>query len=206
MLHGRAAELADIHGLLADARGGRSSLLVVQGEAGSGKTALLEHVAADAKDFRVLRCTGVESEAELPFAALHLLLLDCLDRLDSLPGPQAAALRAAFGLEEAPGVDRFLAGLATLTLLSEVAADGPLLCLVDDAQWLDRASTDALLFAGRRLGAEGVVLLMSGRDDDPTDRFPRAARAAAARAQCVGGRRAARRAGRRPRRRTSVTG
>ena len=171
MLHGRAAELADIHGLLADARGGRSSLLLVQGEAGSGKTALLEHVAADARDFRVLRCAGVESEAELPFAALHLLLVDCLDRLDSLPGPQAAALRAAFGLEEAPGVDRFLAGLATLTLLSEVAADGPLLCLIDDAQWLDRASTDALLFAGRRLGAEGVVLLMSGRDDDPTTEF-----------------------------------
>jgi hypothetical protein len=171
VLHGRAAELADIHGLLADARGGRSSLLVVQGEAGSGKTALLEHVAADARDFRVLRCAGVESEAELPFAALHLLLRDCLDRIGSLPRPQAAALRAAFGLEEAPGVDRFLAGLATLTLLSEVAADGPLLCLIDDAQWLDRASTDALLFAGRRLGAEGVLLLMSGRDDDPTTEF-----------------------------------
>ncbi len=182
MLHGRAAELADIHGLLADARSGRSSLLVVQGEAGSGKTALLEHIAADAKDFRVLRCTGVESEAELPFAALHLLLLDCLDRLDALPAPQAAALRAAFGLADAPGVDRFLAGLATLTLLSEVAADGPLLCLVDDAQWLDRASADALLFAGRRLGAEGVVLLISGRDGDGR-RAPRAARAAAFRAQ-----------------------
>ena len=169
MLHGRAAELADIHGLLEDARAGRSSLLVVQGEAGSGKTALLEHVAADAKDFRVLRCTGVESEAELPFAALHLLLLDCLDRLDSLPDPQAAALRAAFGLAEAPGVDGFLAGLAILTLLSDVAADGPLLCLIDDAQWLDLASMAALLFAGRRLGAEGVVLLMSVRDDPVTD-------------------------------------
>ena len=144
---------------------------MVQGEAGSGKTALLEHAAADAEDFRVLRCTGVESEAELPFAALHLLLLDCLDRLDALPGPQAAALRAAFGLEDAPGVDRFLAGLATLTLLSEVAADGPLLCLVEDAQWLDRASTDALLFAGRRLGAEGVVVLMSGRGDDQAGYF-----------------------------------
>ena len=142
---------------------------MVQGEAGSGKTALLEHVAADAKDFRVLRCTGVESEAELPFAALHLLLLDCLDRLDSLPDPQAAALRAAFGLAEAPGVDGFLAGLAILTLLSDVAADGPLLCLIDDAQWLDLASMAALLFAGRRLGAEGVVLLMSVRDDPATD-------------------------------------
>ena len=141
-------------------------MLVLQGEAGSGKTALLEHIAADAKDFRVLRCAGVESEAELPFAALHLLLLDCLDRLDSLPAPQAAALRAAFGLTEAPGVDRFLAGLATLTLLSEVAGEGSLLCLIDDAQWLDRASWDALLFAGRRLGAEGVVLLLAVRDSD----------------------------------------
>ena len=171
MLHGRAAELADIHGLLADARAGRSAILVIAGEAGSGKTALLEHVAADAKDFRVLRCTGVESEAELPFAALHLLLLDCLDRLDSLPGPQAAALRAAFGLAEAPGVDRFLAGLATLTLLSEAAGDNPLLCLIDDAQWLDRASVDALLFAGRRMGEEGVVLLIAVREDDPAADF-----------------------------------
>ncbi len=198
MLHGRAAELADIHGLLADARGGRSSLLVVQGEAGSGKTALLEHVAADAEDFRVLRCTGVESEAELPFAALHLLLLDCLDHLDALPGPQAAALRAAFGLEDAPGVDRFLAGLATLTLLSEVATDGPLLCLVEDAQWLDRASTDALLFAGRRLGAEGVVVLMSGRGDDQAGDFRGLRVLQLAGLSDVGVRRAARRAGRRP--------
>ena len=169
MLHGRAAELGGIHGLLADARAGRSSALVIQGQAGSGKTALLEHVAADATDFRVLRCTGVESEAELPFAALHLLLLDCLDRLDALPAPQAGALRAAFGLAEAPGVDRFLAGLATLTLFSEVAGDGPLLGLIDDAQWLDRASWDALLFASRRLGAEGVVLLIAVRDDDAVD-------------------------------------
>ena len=199
MLHGRAAELADIHGLLANARVGHSALLVLAGEAGSGKTALLEHVATDAKDFRILRCTGVESEAELPFAALHLLLLDCLDRLDSLPAPQAAALRAAFGLEEAPGVDRFLAGLATLTLLSEAAGDRPLLCLVDDAQWLDRASLDALMFAGRRLGAEGVVLLLAVRDgDDPTDL--RGLRVVGLpKLSAVGGGRIARRAGRRPR-------
>jgi DNA-binding CsgD family transcriptional regulator len=111
----------------------------------------------------------VESEAELPFAALHFLLLDCLDRLDALPAPQAAALRAAFGLAEAPGVDRFLAGLATLTLLSEVAGDRPLLCLIDDAQWLDRASWDALVFAGRRLGAEGVAVLIGVRDDPGVD-------------------------------------
>ncbi len=172
VLHGRAAELDGIRRLLADARAGRSSILVIQGEAGSGKTALFEHIAADASDFRVLRCTGVESEAELPFAALHFLLLDCLDRLDDLPAPQAAGLRAAFGLADAPGVDRFLAGLATLTLLSEAADAGPLLCLIDDAQWLDRASRDALSFAGRRLGAEGVVVLLAARDDDVVADFP----------------------------------
>ncbi len=94
MLHGRAAELRDIRRLLADARAGRSSILVIQGEAGSGKTALLEHVANGARDFRVLRCTGAESEAELPFAGLHLRLLDCLD---ALPVPRATALRAAIG-------------------------------------------------------------------------------------------------------------
>ena len=118
MLHGRAAELGDIHELLANARVGHSSMLVLQGEAGRGKSALLEHDATDAKDFRILRCTGVESEAELPFAALHLLLLDCLDRLDSLPAPQAAALRAAFGLAEAPGVDGSWAGHADAAVRS----------------------------------------------------------------------------------------
>ncbi len=164
MLHGRAAEQADIERLLDDGRSGHSSILVIQGEAGSGKTALLDHVAANAKGFQVLRCAGVESEAELPFAALHVLLHGWLDRLDLLPGPQAAALGAAFGLAESLEADRFLAGLATLTLLSEVAADGPLLCMIDDAQWLDRASIDALLFAGRRLGAEGIVLLLAVRD------------------------------------------
>jgi len=169
VLHGRAEELAGVQGLLAEARAGNSSFLLIRGEAGSGKTPLLEHIAADAPDFRVLRCAGVESEAELPFAALHSLLLEYLDRLDVLPSPQAAALRAAFGLAEAPGVDRFLAGLATLTLLSEVAGHRPLLCLVDDAQWLDRASLDALLFAGRRLGAEGLVLLVAARDDLAVD-------------------------------------
>ena len=197
MLHGRAAELGDIHELLANARAGHSSMLVLQGEAGSGKSALLEHVATDAKDFRILRCTGVESEAELPFAALHLLLLDCLDRLDSLPAPQAAALRAAFGLAEAPGVDRFLTGLATLTLLSEVAGDGPLLCLVDDAQWVDRASLDALIFAGRRLGAEGVVLLLAVRDGDDVTDLRGLRVVGLSGLSSVGGRSPARRAGRR---------
>ncbi|MCX2929434.1 AAA family ATPase [Mycobacterium sp. CVI_P3] len=169
VLHGRADEVAVIHRLLTEARAGHSALLVVQGEAGSGKTALLDHIAADAADFTVLRCAGVESEANLPFAALHSLLHDFSDRLDILPSPQKAALHAAFGLADAPGVDRFLAGLATLTLLSEVASHRPLLCLIDDAQWLDRESLDALLFAGRRLGAEGLVLLVAARDDLAVD-------------------------------------
>ncbi|BBX36379.1 ATPase-like protein [Mycolicibacterium mageritense DSM 44476 = CIP 104973] len=165
MLHGRAAELGAIRACLAHARTGRSSVLLVVGEAGSGKTALLDRAVEDAGDFRILRCTGVESEAELPFAALHLLLHNDLDQIGKLPAPQAAAVRAAFGLAEAPGVDRLLAGLATLGLLSEIATDTPLLCLVDDAQWVDRASLDALLFAGRRFGAEGVVLLIASRED-----------------------------------------
>lgn len=169
MLHGRAAELADIRSMLADARAGHSSAQVIVGAAGSGKTALLDHVAADATGFHTMRCTGVESEAELPFAALHQLLHDRVEGLEALPAPQAAALRAAFGLAAAADRDRFLTGLATLSLLSEIAGDGPVLCLIDDVQWLDRASLDALLFAGRRLGAEGVVLLLAAREDPPLD-------------------------------------
>ncbi|HEV7712093.1 MAG TPA: ATP-binding protein, partial [Asanoa sp.] len=171
MLVGRAAELAEIDRLLAAARSGRSEALLLQGEAGSGKTTLLDRAAAAARalDLPVLRCAGVESEAELPFAGLHMLLRGTLDRLDTLPAPQVAALRAAFGLAEAPGVDRFLAGLATLTLLSEAA---PLVCLVDDLQWLDAASVEALRFTARRLDAEGVVLLLAARDDAPPTGLP----------------------------------
>ncbi|SDZ23331.1 regulatory protein, luxR family [Asanoa ishikariensis] len=165
MLVGRATELAELDRLLGGARAGRSAALLIQGEAGSGKTTLLDWAATAAPDLRVLRCTGVESEAELPFAGLHMLLRGAFDQVDALPEPQRAALRAAFGLAEAPGVDRFLAGLATLTLLSELATAAPLVCLVDDLQWLDRASADALLFAARRLDAEGVVLLFAARDD-----------------------------------------
>ncbi len=158
MLHGRSAETARIDELLAAARDGRSGALVIRGEAGVGKTALLDYAAA-AAGMRVLRGTGIESEAELPFAALQLLLRPGLGRLDLLPPPQAQALRGAFGLAGTPGADRFLIGLAALSLLSELAGDGALLCVVDDAHWLDRASADALLFAARRLESEGVVLL-----------------------------------------------
>jgi len=167
MLHGRSAETARIDELLAAARDGRSSVLVIRGEAGVGKTALLDYAAA-AAGMRVLRGTGIESEAELPFAALQLLLRPGLGLLDLLPPPQARALRGAFGLAgtpEASGADRFLIGLAALSLLSELAGVGALLCLIDDAHWLDRASADALLFAARRLESEGIVLLIVARED-----------------------------------------
>ena len=164
MLHGRSAETARIDELLAAARHGRSGALVIRGEAGVGKTALLDYAAATA-GMRVLRGTGIESEAELPFAALQLLLRPGLGRLDGLPPPQAQALRGAFGLAGTPAADRFLIGLAALSLLAELAGDASLLCVVDDAHWLDRASADALQFAGRRLGSEGVVLLASARED-----------------------------------------
>jgi DNA-binding CsgD family transcriptional regulator len=165
MLHGRSAEQERIDALLAAARAGRSGALVVWGEAGVGKTALLDYAAGAAGGMRVLRGTGIESEAELPFSALRLLLRPALGRLNDLPGPQAAALRGAFGLPAAPGADRFLIGLAALSALAELAGDGALLCLIDDAQWLDRASADALLFAARRLDAEGIVLLFATRED-----------------------------------------
>src|SRR6516162_2092804 len=163
MLHGRSAETARIDEVLAAAQAGRSGALVVRGEAGVGKTALLDYAAGTAAGMRLLRGTGIESEAELPFAALQLLLRPGLGRLDVLPPPQARALRGAFGLAEAPGTDRFLIGLAALSLLSELAGSGALLCLIDDAHWLDRASADALLFTARRLEAEGVLMMLAAR-------------------------------------------
>ena len=172
MLYGREDEQAAIGGLLAAAGSGRSGVLVLRGEPGIGKTALLDHAegAAVGAGFRVIRACGVEYEAELPFAGLNLLLGPVLDRLSGLPGPQRRSLERAFGLvDEAAGSgpsDRLLAGLAVLTLLSELADDQPLLCCVDDAQWLDRESAGALLLAARRLQAEGVVLLLAARDGE----------------------------------------
>lgn len=167
-LHGREAEQQVIDGLLADARAGRSGAVVVRGEAGIGKTALLGYAAGAADGMLVLRAAGVETEAELAFGGLHLLLRPVLDRIERLPGPQAAALRGALGLSERGNADRFLAGLAVLSLLSDLAEERPLLCLIDDAHWLDAASADALLFAARRLEAEGVVMLLAARDGPPS--------------------------------------
>ncbi|MFC9476120.1 AAA family ATPase [Nocardia sp. NPDC056952] len=168
MLHGRDAEQARIDDLLGGARAGRSGALVVRGEAGIGKTALLDYAAA--QGVATVRSAGIESEAELPFAALHLLVRPGMELVGQLPSRQRDALEAAFGLGEGEPADRMLIGLAVLTLLAEEAANGPLLCLIDDAHWLDRASAEALLFAARRLEAEGVVMLFATRSG-PQD-FP----------------------------------
>ncbi|MFC8100236.1 AAA family ATPase [Streptomyces sp. NPDC057363] len=164
MLHGRSDEISVIERLLADCRTtGRSGCLLITGDPGIGKTALLDHAASAADRPRVLRSTAIESEAHLPFAGLHLLLRPALDRTDALPAPQARALRGVFGLAPSEPGDRMLVGLAVLSLLAELAADGSLLCLVDDAHWLDRASAEALLFAARRLDAEGIALIIAAR-------------------------------------------
>jgi DNA-binding CsgD family transcriptional regulator len=162
-LYGRDAELAALSDLLDHARNGTSGTLVLRGDPGIGKTALVSQVIARADGFRVIRGAGIEEESELPFAGLHLLLRPALDRIDALPGVQAEALRGALGLAQAGPPDRFLVGLAVLSLLAELAAEQPLLCVADDAQWLDRASADALLFAARRLDSESIVLLLCAR-------------------------------------------
>jgi DNA-binding CsgD family transcriptional regulator len=163
-LYGRAHECAVLDRLIETAWAGRSGVLVLRGEAGVGKSALLDHAAA-AEGVTVLRASGVEAESELSYAALHQLLHPVLGGAAQLPGPQAAALRGAFGLDDGRP-DRFRVSLAVLSLLSEAAEERPLLCLVDDAQWLDRPSTDALLFCARRLEAEGIVLLFAVRDGE----------------------------------------
>src|SRR6266545_2587017 len=167
MLHGRDVQCAVIDRLLADAGNLRSGALVVRGEVGVGKSALLAY-AADraAATMRVLRGLGVESDSELAFAALHQIVRPVLDHVERLPVRQAAALKGAFGLADVHDTDRFLIAVGALSLLAEVAEERPLVCLVDDAQWLDRASADALTFAARRLEAEGIVLLFAARDDD----------------------------------------
>jgi DNA-binding CsgD family transcriptional regulator len=162
---GRSVERSRLNRLVADAKDGQSRSLVLRGEAGIGKTALLDYAASVAGGMRVLRVVGIESEAELPFAALQLLFARDLDRLDALPGAQAQALRAAFGTSATP-VERLLVGAATLTLLSELAGAGPLLCLLDDVQWFDQSSVDALLFAVRRLHTDPVATVFAVRDGE----------------------------------------
>ncbi|MBO2453000.1 AAA family ATPase [Actinomadura barringtoniae] len=169
MLYGRQAERAAVDEVIASARSGAGGALVLRGEAGIGKSALLDHAEADFDPARVLRATGAEPEAGLAFAALHQLLWPIIDRLDGLPEPQRDALQGALGLAAAqPGDARFLVAAGVVSLLSEAAADGGLLCLIDDFQWFDRASADAVLFAARRLRGEGVAMLIAMRDDAGT--------------------------------------
>ena len=163
-LLGRRSERETLDGMLEAVRAGGSGALVLHGEAGVGKTALLEYAIRAAADLRIVRAVGVESEMELAFAALHQLCAPMLDRLERLPDPQREALGTAFGLSEGSAPDRFLISLAALSLLSDVAEERPLLCVVDDAQWLDRASAQVLGFVARRLLAESVVMLFASRE------------------------------------------
>ena len=173
MLVGRRAELAALERLLARARDGDSGVLVVRGEAGIGKTALVEHLraAAVAAGFGVRDAAGVEAEAEFAFAGLHQLCAPLLERATELPAPQQAALGVAFGTRGGAAPDRFAVGLAVLSLLAEVAEDGPLLCVVDDAQWLDQVSAQVLAFVARRVAAERLALVFVLRDPIATASF-----------------------------------
>jgi DNA-binding CsgD family transcriptional regulator len=163
-LLGRSDECALLDRFIDDVRGGESRSLVLRGEAGIGKTALLTHLVESASGLTVARAVGVESEMELAFASLHQLCAPLLDRLERLPGPQREALEIVFGLAEGPAPDRFLVGLAVLSLLSDAAEQRPLLCVVDDAQWLDRTSALTLAFVARRLLAEPVGIVFAARE------------------------------------------
>ena len=173
-LVGRRAERESVERVLVRARTGRSGALVVRGEAGIGKTALLEQAreAAGSLGFRVESSVGVEAEAQFAFAGLHQLCSPLLGRLEELPDPQQTALGVAFGLRAGPAPDRFLVGLATLTLVAEVAEEAPLLCVVEDAQWLDEVSAQVLAFVARRVSAERVALLLGLRDAGDREAHP----------------------------------
>jgi predicted ATPase len=164
VLRGRDAECRQLEQLIAAVRGGRSHALVIRGESGVGKSALLDYLVAQASGCRVGRVVGVRAEEELAFAGLHRLCAPLLDRLGSIPVPQRDALSTAFGMRSGAAPDRFLLGLAVLSLLSEVAAERPLMCLIDDLQWLDQTSAQTLAFVARRLVAESVALVFAVRD------------------------------------------
>ena len=163
-LRGRSRERERLGRLLTGMRSGRSGVLVVRGEAGIGKTALLEQLVEQAAGSMVARATGVQADMELPFAGLQQLFGSMLGSLDRLPGPQREAVEVAFGLRSGPAPDRFEVGLAMLGLLAEVTEQEPLVCVVDDAQWLDQASARTLAFVARRLMAESVALVFAVRE------------------------------------------
>jgi DNA-binding CsgD family transcriptional regulator len=168
MLLGRDLERQTLEGLLEEARGGRSAVLALVGEAGIGKSTLLDWVASSADTALVLRARGIQSEAHVPFAGLFELLRPALDRLDAIPAPQAAALETALALRPGRTENRFAVGAATLSLLAAKADEGPLVVLVDDVHWLDGSSADALLFAVRRLLADPIAVVLSAREGEPS--------------------------------------
>jgi DNA-binding CsgD family transcriptional regulator len=163
-LLGRRSECALLDQLVASVRAGPSRALVLRGEAGVGKSTLLEYLVAHASGCSTARAVGVESEMELAYAGLHQLCAPFLDRVERLPDPQRDALGTAFGLRDGDAPDRFIVGLAVLSLLSDTAEERPVVCVVDDAQWLDAASAQALAFVARRLGAESVGLVFAARE------------------------------------------
>jgi len=162
-LLGRRDECGVLDQLVAGVRAGHSQVLVLRGEAGAGKTALLDYLLERATGCQVTRAAGAESEMDLPFAALHQLCAPFLDRLELLPGPQRDALSVAFGLRDGAEPNRFLAGLGLMSLLSEAAAERPLICVADAAQWLDEPSARALAFVARHLAGGPVAVLMAVR-------------------------------------------
>jgi DNA-binding CsgD family transcriptional regulator len=168
-LYGRQTERKELDQLVADVRAGQGRVLILRGEVGTGKSALLDYLASRASraGYRVARVAGVESEMELAFAGLHQLCAPMLSRAERLPTPQREALRTAFGLAAGPPPDRFCVGLAVLSLLAGTAGGQPLICLVDDEQWLDRASMQVLGFAARRMAADPVGLVFTARDPTP---------------------------------------
>jgi len=166
VLRGRHSEQAELDRLLQGVRANRSQVLVVRGEPGVGKSALLDYLADRASGCRVERATGVESEMELAFAGVHQLCMPMMDGLIRLPGPQRDAVGAAFGLTAGVTPDRFLVGLAVLGLVTDAAEERPLVCVVDDAQWLDRESAQVLAFVARRVMADAVGLVFAVREPD----------------------------------------
>ena len=162
-LVGRFEERKRLDEILVAVREGRSAALVVRGDAGIGKSALLGYASESASDLHVLRVAGVEAEARWPFAALHRLIAPLLTGMDDLPAPQATALSVALGLSAGPPADPFLVSLAALSVLADVASARPLLLCVDDAHWLDGESLGALGFVGRRVHAEGIAVIFAVR-------------------------------------------
>ncbi|MDT5077671.1 MAG: hypothetical protein QOJ80_2308, partial [Mycobacterium sp.] len=162
-LTGRRSEQDVLDGLIGAVRAGESRVLVVHGAPGVGKTALLDYMVEHAAGCHVVRAAGIQSEMELAFAGLHQLLVPMLDLVEHLPLPQREALRIAFGVGTGPPPDRFFVALAVLGLLSEMAEERPLICVIDDEQWLDRASAQVLAFVARRLDTESVGLVFAAR-------------------------------------------